>query len=478
MMKHLAFAAALLIAAVTARGEESLPRYGGDFATTFGVAREIDRLASLLADDVLRDMVCRLSYQRYTFGSLNSALGMPEGQVMRRINTLRGWGLVRMVRHDSARTLIEPIPGGGDQTLRRWADRYCPLGDTCARPAANSENHKNGRARTASRLGGEVVDSHPTGASNLKDKLVMVFGGAGFLGRDLVMHLLDAGARVRVASRNPDPALLRKLQSGNDRLTVMTVDVRDDPAAVKEAVVGASMVVNLVGMHREWGDQEFIEISRRGVRAIASAAAAEAERFVHISGISADPKSPFVHGRNNAAGEAAAVEEFPEVTLVRPSLVVHPEGGFVKQLLEMSRYNPDYALSFGRKTLFQAVYIGDVSKAIVRILEDPGTKGKTYELGGPRAIPLHEIVAIVTREAGRLPPLFPIWLAEAQAAIFNKLPKRLWKQNHVTSLTRDNVVRPNALGLVDLGLTPTPIEDMMPAHRERGERSGEFAPAY
>ena len=45
---------------------------------------EFDRLVALLGDNALRELVCRLSSERYTPASLSTALGIPEGQVMRR----------------------------------------------------------------------------------------------------------------------------------------------------------------------------------------------------------------------------------------------------------------------------------------------------------------------------------------------------------------------------------------------------------
>ena len=469
-MKSLLFALALVFAAV--------PRAGAEFTGTFGMATEIDRLAALLGDEILRDMVCRLSSERYTPASLGAATGLPEGQVLRRLNRLRGWGLVRMVRRDSARTIVEPMPGEGARTLRRWAERYCPTGDGCGRPAG-----KDGRGRRAGDTGGaastgEAGDTGETSES-LRGKLVTIFGGAGFLGQDLVRHLIDEGANVRVASRRPDRGLFPKTLVDDDRLTTAEFDALDG-SGVESAVGDATMVVNLVGLHRDEVEIDFVQAVGRGVRFIAAAAAAAgAERFVNISGISADPDSPFVHGRANAGGEAAARLAFPEVTLVRPSLVVHPDQGFFKELTEMSRFNPDYTRSAAGTTRFQAVYVRDVSEAIVRILKDPATKGRTYELGGPRAIPLGEIVSIVARETGRPAPLLPLWFAEAQAAFYKWLPKGLWKQNLMTTLTRDNIVSPKALGFADLGITPTRIEDMMAARRHHDrDVAGEPAPAY
>ena len=129
---RLAIVLTIVLAGSAARGGESL--LGEDVASTYGVAREFDRLVALLGDDVLRDIVCRLSSERYTPARMSAALGLPEGQVLRRINVLRRWGLVRLVRRDSATTIVEPRPGGA-ATLGRWAKKYCPMGDGCGFPA-------------------------------------------------------------------------------------------------------------------------------------------------------------------------------------------------------------------------------------------------------------------------------------------------------------------------------------------------------
>ena len=154
-MKNVAMALAFLLAAAPAKGNEPLPRYGNDFDCGYCAPMEFDRLVALLGDEVLRDMVCRLSSERYAFGTLSSALGVPEGQVLRRIETLRGWGLVRLLRHDSATTIVEPLPGSGAETLRRWAYNYCPRGHAC-RSSGPNPNVNERRVRKSS-VGGDGV---------------------------------------------------------------------------------------------------------------------------------------------------------------------------------------------------------------------------------------------------------------------------------------------------------------------------------
>ena len=176
MMKQLALAFALLFAAAPARGVEPLPHYGNDLDRGYRVPMEIDRLAALLGDAVLRDMVCRLAHERYAFGNLSSALGLPEGQVMRRINTLRGWGLVRTVTGDH--TIVEPNPGDGAQTLRRWANRYCSEGDSCGKLVADRHRPDN-RRRDSHKPDNRRRDSHKPDSRRNERKESAVGRGGG-----------------------------------------------------------------------------------------------------------------------------------------------------------------------------------------------------------------------------------------------------------------------------------------------------------
>ena len=127
-IRRLAVVAFCCLAVAPARADEPCPQC---------VAMEIDRLAALLGDQVLRELVCRLSFQRYTPGTLASALHLPREGVVRRINVLREWGMVRSNPGPSGFPIVEANPGDGARTLRRWAYRYCPLGDGCGRPPAN-----------------------------------------------------------------------------------------------------------------------------------------------------------------------------------------------------------------------------------------------------------------------------------------------------------------------------------------------------
>ena len=81
---------------------------------------------------------------------------------------------------------------------------------------------------------------------------VVVFGGAGFLGRRLVLRLTTEGMTVRVAVRHPDHARIELQSIGFDRVTVVPADVCDQ-ASVATAIAGADAVVNTVSAYVEKG---------------------------------------------------------------------------------------------------------------------------------------------------------------------------------------------------------------------------------
>src|SRR5204862_5197352 len=115
----------------------------------------------------------------------------------------------------------------------------------------------------------------------------------------------------------------------------------------------------------------------------------------------ADPDSPAAYGRSKAAGERAVREVFPTAAIARPSIVFGPEDDFFNRFATMARFSPALPLIGGGRTRFQPVHVGDVADALLRLVEDPTTAGKTYELGGPPVYSFRELLELMLQEIGR-----------------------------------------------------------------------------
>lgn len=310
----------------------------------------------------------------------------------------------------------------------------------------------------------------------IKGRLITVFGGSGFIGRNLVRDLADHGARVRVAVRHPNQALFLKPLGDVGQIQIVQANLRHDQS-VAAAVEGADAVVNLVGILFESGKQKFAEVQARGAGRVAEAAAkAGVSRLVQISAIGADADSPSKYARAKAEGEEAVKAAFPDATILRPSIVFGPDDDFFNRFAGLATISPVLPL-IGADTRFQPVYVGDVADAITAVLEDDKSAGKTYELGGPRVYTFRELMELTLKEIGRKRALItiPFGLAKFKAAFLQLLPNPMLTVDQVKLLAFDNVVAPKARGLKDLGITPTPAEAILPRYLYRFRKHGQFS---
>ena len=115
----------------------------------------------------------------------------------------------------------------------------------------------------------------------LDGKLVAMTGGSGFLGRHVAQALLERGARVRIASREPNKAFSLRPLANLGQIEFMRCDVRDRAQAAA-AVRGADAVVNLVGSF----EGDLMRLICGGALHVAEAARDSAvNALVHVSAI-------------------------------------------------------------------------------------------------------------------------------------------------------------------------------------------------
>jgi NADH dehydrogenase len=302
------------------------------------------------------------------------------------------------------------------------------------------------------------------------DRLVTVFGGGGFVGRYVAQALFRAGARVRIAQRNPATAYFLKPLAGLGQDQFVAVDVRD-PARVRAAVSGSDAVVNLVGVLK--GDFQAMHVD--AARTIAEAAAAEgAAAFVHLSAIGAEADSESAYYRSKGEGEAAVRAAFPGATIMRPSLVFGREDNFVNRFAGLARLAPVLPVVKPGMRI-QPVYAADVARAVAAAVLDPATHaGRVYELGGPQVMTMRELMAWVCETTGRDRVLVdvPDPIAAALARVTGWLPGAPLTWQQWLMLQRDSIVSPGAAGLEAFAAARTPLvavaEGWLTSYRRRG----------
>jgi NADH dehydrogenase len=310
-------------------------------------------------------------------------------------------------------------------------------------------------------------------------KLVVVFGGSGFIGRHVVRALAMRGYRIRVGCRRPDLAGHLQPLGNVGQIQPVQVNLRMR-WSVDRAVQGADHVVNLVGILHESGRQRFTTVHQFGARAVAEAARAVGAGLTHVSALGADQNSESVYARTKALGEKAAFETVPDAVVLRPSVAFGPEDAFFNRFAAMARVSPALPLIGGGQTRFQPVYAADIAEAVARSVDGEAAAGQVYELGGPSVLTfkecMEELLSVIDRKRLLVP--VPWWVANLQASILGLLPNPLLTRDQVTQLRSHNVVSDAAATegrtLAGLGIQPQAIGTILPSYLWRFRAAGQF----
>lgn len=316
-------------------------------------------------------------------------------------------------------------------------------------------------------------------ASN-QETLVTIFGGSGFLGRNVVRALAQRDYRIRVAVRRPELAGHLQPLGRVGQIHAVQANLRY-PASVEAAMRDSQIAINLVGILTEGGAQSFDAVQTKGPETIAKAAAAVGGRMVHVSAIGADENSPSGYGRSKAAGEQAVLAAVPSATILRPSLMFGPEDQFTNRFAALARMSPALPLIGGGETRMQPVYVGDVATAVAEAVDGKAKPGATYELGGPEVLTMREIMEIILSITERKRALvsLPFGLAKLNALFLQFAPGALkLTPDQVAMLRSDNVVSDAAkaagLTLEGLGIAPDSMEAIAPQYLWRFRAAGQF----
>ncbi len=301
-----------------------------------------------------------------------------------------------------------------------------------------------------------------------QDQLVTVFGGGGFIGNYVAQSLLERGARLRIASRNPENGFSLKPLANLGQLQFARCDITNE-ASVAAAIDGASYVVNLVGTFS--GDQSKVMGEAPGTMA-RFAKEAGVRAFVHVSAIGPDANSSAEYARAKAQGEKNVTAAFPKATILRPSIVFGKDDNFLNMFGSMIANLPALPV-FAPEAKLQLVFADDVAEAVLRTLEEPTKHGsKTFELGGPEQLSMMEINQRIAAAQGRTRKF--IAMPDGVSAMFAALPGTPMSRDQWKLLKLGSVTSGNRPGFKELGIEPKPLGLFLDKWMVRYRKFGRF----
>jgi len=277
---------------------------------------------------------------------------------------------------------------------------------------------------------------------------VLVTGGAGFVGNNIIDMLVKQNKSVRAMVRNAAKAQ-KRLGHYGDKVEIAVGDVTK-PDRLSGLLDGVDAVIHTVAISMEKGGQSYEEVNYQGtVHMVDAAVQAGVKRFINISQNGADSALPyrFLASKGKAQDYVAASDL--EWTALRPSAIFGPQDEFFNTFARLVRLTPVvFPLIGGGKSEFQPVSVLDVAEAAARCLDDESTIGKELTLGGPEVLTLGEIEKRVIEALGTSRIMIPVPVAVLRPAVIimeNTLPGSPVSSGLLELLAVPNTVPDNAL---------------------------------
>ena len=221
--------------------------------------------------------------------------------------------------------------------------------------------------------------------------MMLIAGGTGLLGTQVV-HLLTAqGLPVRVLTRDPK----RAQHLSGEHVELVTGAVQDG-GAIARAVSGTRIVISAIQGFSGTGDSSPRTVDLQGNSALIQAARqAGVEHFILVSVHGAAPDHPIELFRMKYAAEQVLKASGLSWTIIRPTAYMETWVNVIGEPLVQT----GKTRIFGRGTTpinFVSAY--DVAQYVACAVQDTSMHGEPLEVGGPENLSMRQVAETIMRE--------------------------------------------------------------------------------
>ena len=290
-------------------------------------------------------------------------------------------------------------------------------------------------------------------------KKILVTGGTGTVGGELVRRLADAGHFVRVLTLPGD----RRAESVNHgRVEVRFGDI-SDPQTVNGICDGMDTVLHCAAVIISDNENEFDRINVTGTRyLLTDAKNCGVRHFIHVSSASVVYRKITPYSRSKRIAERYVRASSIPWTIVRPTLVYGEEGGMeFDMFLDYLNSWPVLPFIGSGRALKRPVYVGDLVDGLERIALVDAGKGATYNLSGASAISMIDFTRLCLALLGKEKKIIihiPVLLCRVAAVLMKRFSAHpVLKWNMIAGVIQHANLDP-ADAVRDFGYSPCAVE--------------------
>ena len=296
----------------------------------------------------------------------------------------------------------------------------------------------------------------------MKEKNCLIFGGSGQIGRNLIRKLTKNNYRVTVVTRNiHQKSLMIKTQANQGWIDIVEANIFEENK-IRKLFENTDICVNLIGILFEKKRGSTFQNIHNLFPSILSKLANEygLKKFIHLSALGIDRATDSKYAKSKLDGETNILKNFPNATILRPSIVYSIDDGFTTKFMTILRRLPVFPLYYSGKTKFMPIHCSDLTDIICDVIFK-NDNFSVIECVGPETLNFKEILEklllLIDKKRFLLP--FPLPIATFTAKLFQLLPNPLLTHDQLILLKYDNITSGKYKTNFDIGVPSTKFFD-------------------
>ena len=227
----------------------------------------------------------------------------------------------------------------------------------------------------------------------MKPKNCLIFGGSGQIGRHLIRKLTKNDIKVTIVTRNiHQKSYIIKTQGNAGYIDIVEASIYDEKK-IRSLFEKSDLCINLVGiLYENKRGNSFYNIHTLFPSLLAKLSQEyKLKNFIHLSALGINQAVDSNYAKSKLEGEKEIMKNFPQATILRPSIVFSVDDKFTTNFMTLLSRLPFFPLYYSGNTKFTPIHCSDLVDIIYYILSN-NINSKIIECVGNEIITFKEIL--------------------------------------------------------------------------------------
>tara|TARA_B100001057_G_scaffold295309_1_gene295404 strand:- start:378 stop:1361 length:984 start_codon:yes stop_codon:yes gene_type:complete len=289
----------------------------------------------------------------------------------------------------------------------------------------------------------------------MKEKNCLIFGGSGQIGRNIIRKLAKNNYKITVVTRNiHQKSYIIKTQANAGYIDIIESNIFDEKK-ISKIFENVDICINLVGILYEKKRGNTFENIHSVFPSLLSKLCKKysLKQYIHLSALGINQATDSKYAKSKLEGEENILKNFPNATILRPSVVYSADDNFTTNFMSLLNILPLFPLYYSGKTKFMPIHCSDLTDIIYNVISKK-LNSNIIECVGPETMTLKEIIKTLLILIGKKRFLLnmPLALANFTASFFQLFPKPLLTIDQLKLLKYDNVLSGRYKSNSDIGV--------------------------